>query len=77
MGFDATGAEADGRFLTSAEASKVLGLVPLTLARYRHAGTGPAFYKFGSAVRYRLEDLRAWATTVRDKRTVRATPKKR
>ncbi|MCY4003853.1 MAG: helix-turn-helix domain-containing protein [Rhodospirillales bacterium] len=63
----------DDRFLTSTEAAEVLGLSGRTLARYRHTGRGPAYYKFGNLARYRLQDIKAWAST----RRVRKPRKKR
>ena len=58
----------DGRFLTSVEAGEVLGLSGHTLNRYRHTGRGPAYYKFGNRVRYRLQDIKAWASMQRVKK---------
>ena len=54
------------RFLRPREAAEILGLSPRTLDRRRSRGLGPAYYKFGSAVRYRLSDLNAWAGTQQD-----------
>ena len=54
------------RFLRPREAAEILGLSPRTLGRRRSRGLGPAYYKFGSAVRYRLSDLNAWAGTRQD-----------
>ena len=54
------------RFLRPREAAELLGLSPRTLGRRRSRGLGPAYYKFGSAVRYRLSDLNAWAGTRQD-----------
>jgi hypothetical protein len=34
---------------------------PRTLAKEAVTGTGPAFYRAGRAVRYDIEDLKAWA----------------
>jgi hypothetical protein len=49
-------------FMTEIEAASYLGLSSTTLARWRSIGTqGPAFYKFGGAVRYALADLVAYA----------------
>ena len=44
------------------EAAKYLGLSPKTLARWRWAGKGPIFYKFGSAVRYSTDELDSFVT---------------
>jgi predicted DNA-binding transcriptional regulator AlpA len=41
-------------------------LVQMSLAairRWRYAGEGPKFSKFGSAVRYSLSDVEAWIAT--------------
>ena len=40
------------RFLTEAEAARILGLEPATLRQWRFLGREPAYHKFGSAVRY-------------------------
>lgn len=53
------------RFLTPKEAGEVLGMSPRTLDRYRSVKRGPAYYKFGSKVRYKMEDLHAWAARQR------------
>ena len=47
-------------FVTPQEAAVLLALSPRTLARYRQRGSGPAFSRFGGAVRYRMQDLLAW-----------------
>lgn len=54
------------RFLRPREAAEILGLSPRALDRWRSRGLGPAYYKFGSAVRYRLSDLNAWAGSRQD-----------
>ena len=51
-------------FLTTKEAAAILGLSPRTLDRYRACTSeesGPAYYKFGGAVRYRTQDVVDWA----------------
>ena len=53
------------KYLNSVQAGRLLGLAPKTLARYRCMGTGPVFCRFGNRVRYRREDLEAWAATRR------------
>ena len=50
-------------FLTQREAAAHLRLSERTLERYRVAGTGPSFVKFGRRVVYRQDDLRRWADT--------------
>lgn len=47
-------------FLNSTEAARFLGLRKSTLEAWRCRGGGPAFVKFGRAVRYRLTDLNDW-----------------
>ena len=42
------------------EAARRLSLSVKTLRRWRWAGTGPAFYKIGAAVRYDQADLEAF-----------------
>ena len=49
------------RYVNTREAAARLGLSPSTLARYRITGTGPWYYRFGGCVRYRGDDLEAWA----------------
>ena len=46
--------------LREIDAAAYLGLAPKTLARWRWAGKGSAFHKFGTAVRYSLEELNAF-----------------
>jgi len=48
-------------YLTTGEAARHLGLTARTLVRCRVTGGGPAFHRFGARVRYRREDLDAWA----------------
>ena len=56
---------ANGNHLDTREAAARLGLSPKTLEHYRASGGGPEFRKPGSRVRYRLEDLEAWASARR------------
>jgi len=42
-------------------AARRLGLKRHTLACYRNLGDGPAYYRFGRAIRYALADLDAWS----------------
>ncbi len=63
------------RYLTPKEAGEQLGMSSRTLGRYRTRKNGPAYYKFGSKVRYKIEDLHAWAAQCRsDKRRKREVP---
>lgn len=53
------------KLVTTAEAAELLGLNVGTLQNYRWLGRGPRFFHLGKGgsgvVRYRMEDLRAWA----------------
>jgi hypothetical protein len=48
-------------FLTPGEAASRLRISAITLAKWRLAGTGPVYFKFGRSVRYRLDHLMRWA----------------
>lgn len=50
------------QFFRETEAAEYLGLAPKTLSRWRWAGKGPAYRKFGSAVRYSADDLERFAS---------------
>lgn len=56
-------------FVTTETAARFLALSPHSLECYRAKGTGPAFYKFGKAVRYALPDLEAWIAQCRHGQT--------
>ncbi len=49
------------RFLREAEAAEYLCLSPKTLNGWRGAGMGPTFRRFGTSIRYAIEDLEAFA----------------
>ena len=49
------------KFISTRQAGDWLGVRPRTLERYRGAGEGPAFYRFGGHVRYLKMDLHEWA----------------
>ncbi|MXW92153.1 MAG: helix-turn-helix domain-containing protein [Rhodospirillaceae bacterium] len=51
----------DQRYMDTREAAASLGLSPSTLARYRITGEGPWYYRLAGCVRYRGDDLAAWA----------------
>ena len=57
----AAGPRDGGAYVSTCEAAARRGLSPRTLERFRSAGGGPAFHRFGGCVRYRREDLEAWA----------------
>ena len=48
-------------YLTTPEAARYVGLAASTLKRYRMTGEGPVYHRLGGRVRYRREDLDAWA----------------
>lgn len=52
-------------FLTTREAADYLTLKENTLEIWRLRGTGPAFVKFGRAVRYPMEDLLSYKNECR------------
>lgn len=52
-------------YVNELKAANYLGLAPATLARWRWAGKGPGFRKFGAAVRYAISDLDCYAATAR------------
>lgn len=59
-------------FLTTRQAAAFLSLSPRTLDRYRFAGTGPAFHKFGVRIAYARSDLEDWAAEKRSGRPPKA-----
>jgi excisionase family DNA binding protein len=52
-------------FLTEKQAARVLSLSHRTLQAWRRVGFGPAFVRLGRAIRYRREDVLAWANSNR------------
>lgn len=48
-------------YLNEEQVSKLLCVSKITLQQWRHYGRGPAYHKFGRAVRYLVEDLEAFA----------------
>ena len=65
----ATCAVPPGLYLQPNEAARVLGLHEDTLRRLRRVGGGPPFFRIGTAIRYRLAAIKAWAR----QREVRST----
>ncbi len=49
------------RYVGTREASRLIGLSPRTLEKYRCYGGGPVYLKIGGRVVYRQADLEAWA----------------
>lgn len=56
-------------FLTTRQAAALLSLSPRTLDRYRVAGKGPPFHRFGSRIAYARADLEVWAAQRRQGRS--------
>ena len=52
-------------YVDEAYAAEYLGIQKQTLSVWRLKGCGPAFYKFGRAVRYKLSELDAYAESRR------------
>lgn len=50
-----------GAFLTTEEAAEYLNISKKTLEAWRVTGGGPKFSKIGSRVRYKIEELNAYA----------------
>jgi predicted DNA-binding transcriptional regulator AlpA len=46
--------------LNEHDVSRITGLSVASVRRWRLLRQGPKYLKIGSAVRYRIEDLRAW-----------------
>lgn len=53
------------KYLTEHEAADYLRMSPKTLKKWRHAGKGPKYHKFGGAIRYARADLDAYASSSR------------
>lgn len=68
-----TGQHANQRPLTTPQAALYLGLSKSTLECWRARGEGPRFLKLGRAVRYRVEDLDAFADESSRSHTSEAT----
>lgn len=49
-----------GRLVTEAEAAAMLCLSPTTLKKWRRTRRGPVYYRLGSAVRYKVDDLESY-----------------
>ena len=60
--------------LKETEVAAVLNLEVSTLRRWRWAGKGPVFRKFGAAVRYDAEDLQSFIDAARRNSTSDAGP---
>ena len=62
----------EAAFLTTRQAAEFLSLSPRTLDRYRLAGKGPAFHRFGTRIAYARADLEEWAARRRRGRPSKA-----
>jgi hypothetical protein len=49
-----------GRLVTEVEAAAMLCLSPTTLKKWRRTRRGPVYYRLGSAVRYKVDDLESY-----------------
>ena len=58
-------------YLTTKQAAKALALSVSTLEGWRPRGTGPAWVRIGTAIRYSRADLNAWVAAHSEKRTSR------
>jgi excisionase family DNA binding protein len=59
---------AEGRLMTIAELSAMLGVPVDTLYGWRHRGEGPTGYRIGRHVRYRRSSVEAWLEEQADRR---------
>ncbi|CAA7627355.1 conserved hypothetical protein [Candidatus Terasakiella magnetica] len=51
-------------YLSTKEMAKIIKLSTRTIERLRLNGKGPKFYKIGKAIRYRRDEVEAWAEQV-------------
>lgn len=54
----------DDTFVDTIKAARILRISVGTLRQWRLRGTGPAYYKIGRTVRYKLSDLRDYCVRV-------------
>lgn len=57
--------------LTSSDAAEYLRVSVSTLKHWRRVGKGPAYYRFGTMVRYRKEDLENYVARAKNSPSVR------
>jgi predicted DNA-binding transcriptional regulator AlpA len=48
------------RYLTTKQASQLIGFSPKALEVMRYRGCGPPYFRIGRSVRYRQDDLVTW-----------------
>lgn len=53
----------DVRLLTHMQTCSLLGVTPQTLYNWRCRGLGPAYFRRGRFIRYRLKDIKEWQET--------------
>jgi excisionase family DNA binding protein len=58
------------KLLTVDEVAEFLDVPRATVYAWRYQGTGPAGYKVGRHVRFRLEDVETWLAERRDEHQV-------
>jgi predicted DNA-binding transcriptional regulator AlpA len=56
-------------FLTEQQVADFLCQSVRTIQKWRFIGSGPCFYKFGQSVRYRSDEVFAWAQARRKAHT--------
>jgi predicted DNA-binding transcriptional regulator AlpA len=56
-------------FLTEQQVADFLCQSVCTIQKWRFRGSGPCFYKFGQSVRYRNDEVIAWANARRKAHT--------
>ena len=56
-------ATAEDQHVDTKGAATFLGMSPQVICEWRTKGVGPVYRKFGRSVRYRMDDLRAWAAS--------------
>lgn len=61
-------------YLTTLQAAKWLNVSKSFLDKARHGGRGPKALLFGRAVRYRMDDLNAWAESQQEDRSRQLVP---
>ena len=64
-----TQADLAGTFIDECQVAEMLCQSVRTIQKWRVNGNGPAFYKLGRSVRYRLDEVLAWAEARRKAHT--------
>lgn len=58
-----------GTFVEERQVADILCQSVRTIQKWRVTGNGPSFYKLGRSVRYRLDEVQAWAEARRKAHT--------